>query len=1061
MHRSKTSRNGTRRRRTRASRPVLTHEALEPRVMLDGDGFLAANDVYLSLSFVEDGTTAVGQASTLAATFDAIAPRAAWEDAILRAFQTWAVETNADIGVVADSGEPFGTPGRSQRDSRFGDVRIGAIEMSPEVGAVSVPVDGVVTGTWYGDVLFNTSFDYQSLDDIFAVALHEAGNVFGLDDNADPNSPLFSGGAATGLPPTGADLAALAELHGTRSPDLNELPDDGEQNANDTIADATRLKLVEFGEGEEGSAPSIVYGDVTTAVDRDFYELKGSDDYTGPATIQIRSAGISLLAPQVTIYDKSGLAIWTHQSTSTRGDALDYQIASLSPDDAYYVEVAGDGDPLGGIGGYSVTALFNNVNLVDQATIDSLAGGQFRYLDQDDFEEFFDVDDDDLFAIDLNSNDTAATATTLKTASGFIENTRYNVVASIDNSSDVDFYRLRAPNSEPTPADTMTVAVRSLDTGGLIPRIEVFDDSGQPTTARLLASGGGTAILQVDGVAAEDELMVSVAAADASGPFHLGNYELTVTFDDVATVLDLMASGTVGALTTQNTHTLYIGQPQLFHLALAVDAAATSSPTVVVATVRDAAGSEIYQVATRPGDLQSRPAVFLQPGAYSVEIVPWTLDGSEPPALSYELLGASISDPFVGDPDDPTAHPFACTEPGMEGLFCYPGGFISPDPFLWDDFIDSLTTPVEEVDLPTLVGNLIGDWWSWVWDSISVNGPPLAQGDTTQVPVGDSSAAASTFVGPTGSLLDNDVDPEGAAVVAIKKTDPEHGTLELEPDGTFVYTPEAGFTGRDAFTYVAYDFVSESAEATVAIVVGISGDFDADGNVSGFDFLKWQRGAGTLGGAVLTDGDSNFDGNVNGADLDVWVQQFVTPTPQAQVSPDPDGDGDVDGADLLAWQRGVGISAGADAADGDYNGDARVDGDDVQLMEASFGHPTPAAVGNAALATSLSAAPQQSVPANSFLTAPDSVAAATPVEAAARYEPGSNTPFLAVERSSDAATPVRQIPSLRPAASRPVHAAASPDAAPRDIAFHDFGFNDRLLKTTEWMDELARSRLRR
>ena len=31
--------------------------------------------------------------------------------------------------------------------------------------------------------------------------------------------------------------------------------------------------------------------------------------------------------------------------------------------------------------------------------------------------------------------------------------------------------------------------------------------------------------------------------------------------------------------------------------------------------------------------------------------------------------------------------------------------------------------------------------------------------------------------------------------------DPSNGTLQLNPDGSFVYTPDAGFAGVDSFTY--------------------------------------------------------------------------------------------------------------------------------------------------------------------------------------------------------------------------------------------------------------------
>src|SRR5262249_32979398 len=115
----------------------LQLEMLEPRLMLSGDSLLLANDAYLTLSFAADGVSIAGQCNSLAAKFNALAPEDIWREAILRAFQTWALRTNADIGVVSDGGQPFGTPGPARDDPRFGDIRVGAIAMDPTVGAVS------------------------------------------------------------------------------------------------------------------------------------------------------------------------------------------------------------------------------------------------------------------------------------------------------------------------------------------------------------------------------------------------------------------------------------------------------------------------------------------------------------------------------------------------------------------------------------------------------------------------------------------------------------------------------------------------------------------------------------------------------------------------------------------------------------------------------------------------------------------------------------------------------------------------------------------------------------
>jgi hypothetical protein len=61
--------------------------------------------------------------------------------------------------------------------------------------------------------------------------------------------------------------------------------------------------------------------------------------------------------------------------------------------------------------------------------------------------------------------------------------------------------------------------------------------------------------------------------------------------------------------------------------------------------------------------------------------------------------------------------------------------------------------------------------------------------------------------------------------------------VNLNPDGSFVYTPTIGFSGTDTFTYRAEDGSSQSAETTVTMRV-LTPIF-ADGFESG-DTRAWS-----------------------------------------------------------------------------------------------------------------------------------------------------------------------------------------------------------------------------
>ena len=77
---------------------------------------------------------------------------------------------------------------------------------------------------------------------------------------------------------------------------------------------------------------------------------------------------------------------------------------------------------------------------------------------------------------------------------------------------------------------------------------------------------------------------------------------------------------------------------------------------------------------------------------------------------------------------------------------------------------------------------------------------------------------------PWTDLFDNDTDTDGPEdLVAYIAAQPTHGTLERDDaDGSFTYTPDAGYTGTDSFKYTAFDGEADSIPVTVTISVGVN-----------------------------------------------------------------------------------------------------------------------------------------------------------------------------------------------------------------------------------------------
>jgi uncharacterized repeat protein (TIGR01451 family) len=99
--------------------------------------------------------------------------------------------------------------------------------------------------------------------------------------------------------------------------------------------------------------------------------------------------------------------------------------------------------------------------------------------------------------------------------------------------------------------------------------------------------------------------------------------------------------------------------------------------------------------------------------------------------------------------------------------------------------------------------------------SITVNSPE----NRPPVPVNDGLATRRDTAG-TVNVLANDSDPDpGDVLIVTASTDGAHGTVTCGLAGACTYTPAAGFTGSDSFTYALSDGRGGTATGTVSVAV--------------------------------------------------------------------------------------------------------------------------------------------------------------------------------------------------------------------------------------------------
>jgi len=139
-------------------------------------------------------------------------------------------------------------------------------------------------------------------------------------------------------------------------------------------------------------------------------------------------------------------------------------------------------------------------------------------------------------------------------------------------------------------------------------------------------------------------------------------------------------------------------------------------------------------------------------------------------------------------------------------------------------------------------------------------------------PVGVADAYTTTEDTPlviaAPGVLANDSDADGDAITAGSVVGPTNGTLGVNADGSFTYTPDANFNGTDSFTYRASDGTLTSAPTTVTITV----DADDDAPVAVADAYATNSTTPLVVAApgVLTN-DSDLDGDTMTAVLDTNV----------------------------------------------------------------------------------------------------------------------------------------------------------------------------------------------
>ncbi|UXA15896.1 Ig-like domain-containing protein [Mycobacterium sp. SMC-4] len=233
----------------------------------------------------------------------------------------------------------------------------------------------------------------------------------------------------------------------------------------------------------------------------------------------------------------------------------------------------------------------------------------------------------------------------------------------------------------------------------------------------------------------------------------------------------------------------------------------------------------------------------------------------------------------------------------------------------------------------------------------AVNDAPVANNDTF---------ATDEDTVLVGNVLTNDTDIDGDTLTVTLVSGPAHGTLTLNPNGSFTYTPHTDYHGPDSFTYIASDGQATSGTATVTITVNpvndapvavndnftvnedavlngnvLTNDSDAEG-----DSLTATIVTGPAHGALVFYADGSFtyvpNPDFHGADSFTYTAsdgQATSTLALVSITVSPVNDAPVANNDSYSTNQGIALSV--NAVSGVLANDTDVDGDTLTVTMVS------------------------------------------------------------------------------------------------------------------------------
>ena len=159
---------------------------------------------------------------------------------------------------------------------------------------------------------------------------------------------------------------------------------------------------------------------------------------------------------------------------------------------------------------------------------------------------------------------------------------------------------------------------------------------------------------------------------------------------------------------------------------------------------------------------------------------------------------------------------------------------------------------------------------SVIIDVTSINDPPEARNDEFTGP--EDTAVTGNVLADNGNGPDTDVEGDPLTVTTTPIAAPTHGLVDIQPDGSFTYTPDAHYNGPDSFDYEVCDDEPACSQAVVSLTLTP----EPDAPLAADDDFTLARGH-SLSGTLTDNNGHGADTDPDGGALDVTTTPIVAP----------------------------------------------------------------------------------------------------------------------------------------------------------------------------------------